>query len=84
MLDVFDGRLNFAAKQLRPKCLRGPLLSESLREDSSTGYGLRFDTEIYGSKREKTVFHEYQQDYRSVLPEISEHLRKPPGAYGRI
>ena len=33
------------------------------REYLSTGYGLRFSTEIYGSKREKTVFHEYLHEY---------------------
>ena len=51
-----------------------------LREDLSTEYGLRFSTEIYGSKREKTVFHEYiVQGACFVLKEISENLRKPPG-----
>ena len=43
-----------------------------LREYLSTGYGLRFSTEIYGSKREKTVFHEYLQEACFVLTEISE------------
>ena len=33
--------------------------AEVRREYLSTGYGLRFSTEIYGSKREKMVFHEY-------------------------
>ena len=32
-----------------------------------TGYGLRFSTEIYGSKREKTVFHENPQETCFVL-----------------
>ena len=45
-------------------------------------YGLRFSTEIYGSKREKMVFREYLQVYCFVLTEISEHLWKPPGVYG--
>ena len=31
--------------------------------------------EIYGSKRDKSVFDEY-------LQEIAEHLQKPPGVYG--
>ena len=55
-----------------------------LREYLSTGYGLRFSTEIYGSKREKTVFHEYLQEYCFVLTEISENIWKPPGVYGRM
>ena len=49
-----------------------------IREDLSTGYGLRFSTDINGSKREKMVFHE------NLQAEISEHLRKPPGVYGRV
>ena len=43
-----------------------------LREDLGTGYRLRFSTEIYGSKREKTVFHEYLQEACCVLTENSE------------
>ena len=43
----------------------------------STGYGLRFSAEIYGSKRENIVFREYLQEYCSVLTEISEIIRKP-------
>ena len=34
-------------------------LPHFIREDLSTGYGLRFSTEIYGSKREKTVVRKY-------------------------
>ena len=47
-----------------------------LREYLSTGYGLRFSTEIYGSKWEKTVFHEYLQEYCFVItsPKISGNL----------
>ena len=33
-----------------------------LREDSSTGYGLRLSTEVYGSKREKRFSNEYLQE----------------------
>ena len=53
-----------------------------IREYSSTGYGLRFSTEIYGSKREKMVFNESLQECCFVLTEVSESLRKPPGVYG--
>ena len=55
-----------------------------VREDSSAGYGLRFSTEIYGSKGEKTVSHEYLQEACFVLTDISENLRKPPGVVGRM
>ena len=55
-----------------------------LREDLSTGYGLQFSTEIYGSKREKTVFHKYLQETCFVLTEISESLQKPPRVYERM
>ena len=34
--------------------------------------------EIYGGKREKTVFHEYLQEHCFVLTEISEIVQKPP------
>ena len=47
------------------------------------GYGLRFPTEIYGNKREKTVFHESLQEASVVLTEISENLRRPQGVCGR-
>ena len=51
-----------------------------LREDLGTGHRLRFSAVICGSKREKTVFHEYLQEACFVLrKEISESLRKPPG-----
>ena len=50
----------------------------NLREDLSTGHGLRFSTEVYGSKWEKMVFHEYLQKACVVLTDISESLRKPP------
>ena len=53
-------------------------------KDLSTGYWLRFSTEVYGSKREKTILHEYLQECCFVLAEISESLRKPPGVYRRI
>ena len=46
-----------------------------MREDLGTGYGLRFSAEIYGSKREKTVFHKHLQEACFVLTEISENLR---------
>ena len=51
-------------------------------------YGVRVrapvSTEIYWSKREKTVFHEYLQEACVVLTEISENLQKPPGVYVRM
>ena len=50
--------------------------------DLSTGYGLRFSTEIYGSQREKPVFHGNLQEACFVLTEISENFRKPLGVYG--
>ena len=56
----------------------------ALREYLSTGYGMRFSTEIYGSKREKTVFHQDLQEACFVLTEISENLRRPPGVYWRM
>ena len=43
-----------------------------LREDLNTVYGLRFSTEIYGSKQEKTVCHEYLQEACAALAEIFE------------
>ena len=51
--------------------------AEVLREYLSTGYGLRFSTEICWSKREKKVFHEYLQEYCFVLTalNISRSLR---------
>ena len=49
-----------------------------LREYLSTGYGLRFSTEICGGKWERTVFHEYLQEARFLLTDISENFRKPP------
>ena len=53
-----------------------------VREDLRMWYRLRFSTEIYKIKREKTVFRENPQEACFVLTEISENLRKPPGAYG--
>ena len=55
-----------------------------VREDLSAGYGLRFSAEFYGSKREKTVLHEFLQEACFIVTEISEKLRKPPGVYGRM
>ena len=52
---------------------------KSLREYLSTGYGLRFSTEIYGSAREKTVFHKYLQEVCFVHTEISGNLREFTG-----
>ena len=57
---------------------------ESLREHLSTVYGLRFSKEIYESKQEKTVFHEYLQEHCFVLTEISKKNRKTPEVYGRM
>ena len=51
---------------------------------SSTGCGLRFSTEVYGSKWERVVFHGNLQEACFVLAEISGHLPKPPGAYGSM
>ena len=55
-----------------------------MREDLSN-YGLRApisSTEIYESKQERTVFHEYLlQEASFALAEISEDLRRPPGVY---
>ena len=45
----------------------------------SGGNGLRFSTEVYGSNREKTVFHEYIQKC-FVLTELSGNLRDFIGA----
>ena len=56
----------------------------SVREDLGTEYGVRLSTEIYGSKREKTVFRECPQEACFVLTRISESLRKPPGAFRRM
>ena len=50
-----------------------------LGEDLSMGYGLRFSMEIYGSKQEKTVFHENLQEYCFLLAEISGNLRESTG-----
>ena len=55
-----------------------------LRDDLKTGYGLRICMEIYGSKREQTVFHEHLQEACFVLTEITENLWKPSGVYGRM
>ena len=52
-----------------------------LREYSSMGHGLRFSTDISGSKQEDTVFHEHLQD-ACFVTEIFESLRKPPGVHG--
>ena len=52
-----------------------------LREYLSTGYGLRFSAEIYGSNRENSVFHEDLQD---ILFYSDRHLRKSPEASGSI
>ena len=46
-------------------------------------YGVRAPV-FYGSKREKTFFHEYLQEACFVLTEIFESLWKPPGVYGRM
>ena len=54
----------------------------SIREYLRTGYGLRFSTEIHGSKRGKTFFHEYLQEYCLVLQTSPNNIRKPPGVYG--
>ena len=52
-----------------------------IRGDLSTGYGLRFSMEIYGSKREKTVFREYLQEacFVSEVCEISGNLQELTG-----
>ena len=56
--------------------------SAIIRECLSTGYGLRFSTEIFGSKREKTVFHEtYRKPvlFLQKSPKISRNLREFTG-----
>ena len=50
----------------------------------STGYGLWFSMEIYGSKPEKTVFRKYLQETYFVRTAISESLWKPLGVYWRM
>ena len=61
--------------------VEGPLCALLLRAYFSTGYGLRFSTEIYDGQ---TVFHEYLQEYCFVLTDISGNLRKPPGVCERM
>ena len=61
-----------------------PADPDPVREYLSTGCGLQFSAEIYRSKREKTVFHEYLQGYCFVLTEISENIWKPLWVYGRM
>ena len=48
-----------------------------LRKDSSTGYGLRFPAEIYGNKREKTVFHGNLQEVKRVVLCCCREFRTP-------
>ena len=45
-----------------------------IREDSSMGYEPWFTTEIYGSKPEKTVFHEYPQETCCSFLQTSLHI----------
>ena len=65
-------------------CLSFRSRTSGLREDWSAGYGLWLSTEIYGSNREKTLFHEYLQEACCVPTEISENLQKPLGVYGKM
>ena len=54
-----------------------------VREYLSTGYGLLFSTESYGSKRENTFSTNYPEE-ACFVTEIFEHRRKPPGVYGMM
>ena len=54
-----------------------------LGECLSTGYGLRFSTELQGSKWQKTGCCESTQE-SCFVTEISGNLRKPLGIYGRM
>ena len=49
-----------------------------LRRGLEYGVWAPVSTEIYGSKRENTVFHEHLHETCFVLTEISESLRRPP------
>ena len=46
-----------------------------IKEVLEYGVRLRFSAEIYGSKREKTLFHEYLQEACVAVTEISKSLR---------
>ena len=54
-------------------------LEYGVRDDLSTGYRLRFSSEIYRSDRDKTVFIENLQDTCGVLTQISGVLREFTG-----
>ena len=71
-----------AVVSLAAKDIPYRILAIMLREYLIKGYGLWFSMEIYGSKRERTDFHEYPQEFCFVLTEVSTKLRKPPGVYG--
>ena len=68
----------FGFETLELKTRRLKLWKPGVREHLSTGNRLRFSTEIFGSKREKTVFHENLQEACFVLTEISENIWKLP------
>ena len=88
--EAFPILRNFTYRLPHPLHLRN-VVQVSLREGlrtgygvRGTGYGLRFYTEIYGSKREKIVFHEYLQEACFVLivqtsPKISGNLQEFTG-----
>ena len=59
----------------------GPNQRTSVREYLNTGHGLRFCTEVYGSEREKTVFHENLQEYCFVF---TKRIRTPPETFGSL
>ena len=62
----------------------GPVREDGLARQGGLECGLRFSAEIFGSRREKTVFREYLQDLCFSPTEISEHILKPPGVHGII
>ena len=82
--------LNHGFKSLQRNRSRDPSCKRVLEYGvRGTGYGLRFSTDIYGSKREKTAFHKnLQEAFKNLqeacldLPEVSRNIRKPPGIHG--
>ena len=79
-LREYGGRIHDLSQITRPGLSHGGMIPvEVISEYLSTGYGLRFSTEIYGCKREKTVFREYLQEACFVLTEIPGNLREFTG-----
>ena len=70
-----------SARVLVGACL-APFGSRTDKRVLENGYGLWFSTEIYGSKQEKTDFHENLQEHRLFLQKsakVSRNLRKCAG-----